>query len=127
MQNRGFTLIEVMIVVVVIGILAAIAYPAYTDYINKSRRADGQAALMAAEGELHRVRSAGNAYATADITTGSPDGYYQVELTASTVDSYTLTATAQGAQIRDTACNSMRIVRTSDGDTDYLPAQCWGK
>lgn len=127
MRSRGFTLIEVMIVVVVIGILAAIAYPAYTDYINKSRRADGHAALMAAEAELHKVRSAGNAYSTASITTNSADGFYTVALTASSATGYTLTATAQGAQAGDTPCRTMTIVRSSDGTTAYQPSDCWSK
>lgn len=127
MASRGFTLIELMIVVVVIAVLATIAFPAYNDYVNKSRRADGHSALMAAEAELHRVRSAGNAYSTANFTTGSTDGYYTVALSASGPGTYTLVATAQGAQASDTACATMSIVRTSDGNTDYLPTGCWSK
>ena len=45
-RHQGFTLIEVMIVVAIIGILGAIAYPAYQDYVLKGRRAEGRAALM---------------------------------------------------------------------------------
>lgn len=45
-QQRGFTLLELMIVVVVLGIIAAIAYPSYQEHVNKSRRANAQAALM---------------------------------------------------------------------------------
>jgi type IV pilus assembly protein PilE len=62
-SNKGFTLIEVMIVVAIVGILAAVAYPSYQDHVRKSRRAEAQSALMglaaAMERQLHRGRRRG--------------------------------------------------------------------
>lgn len=63
-KTNGFTLIELMIVVVIIGILAAIAYPSYSQWVTETRRSDAQAALMDLAAKLERYFSQCNSYTT---------------------------------------------------------------
>lgn len=63
----GFTLIEVMIVVAIVGILAAIAYPSYVDSVRKGKRADGRAALTSLLQQQERYFTQNNTYATFPI------------------------------------------------------------
>jgi type IV pilus assembly protein PilE len=123
---RGFTLIEVMITVAIVGILAAIAYPSYRDQIIKSRRSDGQTLLVEVAGRQERYYFDNASYAdklsklagyTAD-SINSPEGYYSISVSASTADTYTLTATAQGDQTSDGNL-------TLDNLGNKLPASKW--
>lgn len=61
-NSRGFTLIEVMIAVVIIGILAAIAYPAYMDYVARSHRAEAKSLLLQDAQFLERNMTENNRY-----------------------------------------------------------------
>jgi len=77
--NQGFTLIEMMIVVAIIGILAAIAYPSYEEYVKSSRRAEAQSALMGLAAAMERHFTANNSYTGAGASganNGAPDIYY---------------------------------------------------
>jgi type IV pilus assembly protein PilE len=79
-KTSGFTLIEVMLVVVIVAILAAIAYPSYVDHVRKGRRNDGMNALLEAAGKLEILRARTGAYSTnlsdANINGTSIEGYY---------------------------------------------------
>ena len=61
----GFTLIELMIVVAIVGILSAVAYPSYTEYVRRGHRADARAGLLQAQQWLERAATATGAYPTA--------------------------------------------------------------
>ncbi len=100
-RQRGFTLIELMIVVTLLGILAAIAFPSYMDQVRKARRTDAETALTQAVQRMELQFARNATYATATLNdvaapfnqTQSPDGYYTITLIAPGVTTYTLQAT----------------------------------
>ena len=112
---RGFTLIELMIVVVVIAILAAIAIPSYGRYAYRARRVDGKELLLRIANAQERYYATFNRYgALTDIGYTNPasseKGYYSVTVATSgtTAQAYTATAARVGAQLKD-VCGSLSI------------------
>ncbi len=137
----GFTLIELVVAMVIGAILAAIAIPAYSNYVRQSRRTDAKTALLDLASLEERYFSVNNAYTTSatnlgyaafPVTVGS--GYYSVAqptVTAAavgTVATFTATATviATTDQAKDTQCQSFTI--TSNGAQTATPDPtntCW--
>ncbi len=126
-KAAGFTLIELMIVVAIIGILAAFAYPAYGRYMFDARRTDGMGALLTAMQTMERCRATSYSYEGCTINAASEEGYYAIAASNVTTTTFTLTATAQGAQANDTACPSLTIDQASQkGPVDTSgAAACW--
>ncbi len=117
-MKKGFSLIELLIVMVIVGILTTIAYPSYKDYVARARRSDGQSALLDLASRLERFYSEHNTYQTATIATGSstdilskttsPENWYTLSITSATANAYALQATPTGAQgTTDTKCQSL--------------------
>lgn len=140
MKNRrlsGFTLIELMIVVVIIGILASIAYPSYTKWMYQTRRAEAQIALTKLANEQEKFYSECSAYSnsiTAARTCAagglgqlatSTDGNYALTVVAAAT-TYTLTATAQGYQANDSECTTLTLnYQGVKGATGSNATSCW--
>ena len=138
-QQRGFTLIELMITVAIVGILGAIAYPSYTEYVRRGHRAEARTGLLQAQMWLERAATATGTYppATAFPTnlTKVPGDRYTITYTPTgdPVTSFTLTATRKGAQ-EDDKCGDYTLTNTglrgANGkkatDSGYNP-DCWGK
>lgn len=143
-KQRGFTLMELMIVVTIIGILAAIAYPSYQDQVRKSRRADCEGAIVGLGNAMERFYSVNNTYlgaAAGGANTGAPaiyatscpvDGntaYYNMTIQAATASTYSLQAVPLGVQLND-RCGTLTLTNTGlKGITGATAGvtwqQCW--
>lgn len=131
-RERGFTLIEVMIVLAIIAILAAVAFPSYQETMIKNRRADGKIALTEAAARLERFFTENNNYGNTINNIGgsggkltSPEGYYSVSLAnpCGNTSCFTLTAAPQGVQTKDTKCGNLTLTHT--GVRGGSATDCW--
>lgn len=130
-RKQGFTLIEVMIVVAIVAILAAIALPSYQSQTRDARRKDCTAVLMQARQQMERFYSKNYTYATAvaaDISAKCPiDGgatYYNLALSNQTATTFLITATPTAAQSSD-ACGNLTINQAGQKGSAGTIDDCW--
>jgi type IV pilus assembly protein PilE len=131
LRMRGVTLIELMITVAIIGILAAIVYPSYRQYLVQTNRTEGMAALQQAAVRQERYFSNNSTYANtmnlaaANIADETERGHYAITAVAcaggTIATCYVMTATAQGGQTDDAGCTTL----TLDSTGDKSPDACW--
>lgn len=131
MNTKGFSLIELMIVLAIIGVLGAISYPSYDSYMKKSRRSDGKIGLQRMADRQERFYLQNNTYTTNPASvggTGTEKNYYVLSVDAADVNTFTLSATAVagGPQANDTTTNHGDCtVLTLTAAGAKTPAACW--
>ena len=145
MKNaRGFTLIELMIVVGIMSILMMIVMPSYMDSVRKANRTDAKSTLLDYAAKQEMFFAQNNTYTVNIVaagaglgmgTTDSPEGYYTITAAAcdragATIAScFKMTASAKGSQADDSDCASLMLnslgQKTAKTSASALTTQCW--
>jgi len=124
-KQTGFTLVEAIVVVAIIGIIATIAWPMFEAQSDKSRRTDGIAGLLIASNEMEKCYSDNAVYTGCTINGTSPKAFYNITSVIN-ADDYTLTATPVTA---DPDCKTLTInhlgIKGRTTDTGTSLQRCW--
>lgn len=140
----GFSLIELLIAIAILGIVGTIAYPSYLDSVRKGRRSDGMSALMSVQQAQERWRSNNAAYTGTlgdlGVSSVSASGFYDISVSGAVATGYVATAVGKGGttQADDTACRKLSVKLEggnlsyagcgSCADFSYAPTHlCWAK
>jgi type IV pilus assembly protein PilE len=139
---RGVTLMELLTVIVVIGILGAIAIPSYRNYLLRAQRTDATAALLRIAAAQEKFYLQNNTYTTVlgssglNLSTTTPPtserGWYVLNIPTASAAAYTATATAPATspQFKDTDCRIFTVMDTGQRDATNAAgtsnmAACW--
>lgn len=126
MRQRGFTLIEMMIVVAIVAIIAAIALPSYQDYVRRGQRTEAIAALNDLQLRQEQFRTNNPTFNLA--MTVPVASHYTLSIQTATATRYVLRAVATGDQVNDTGCTQLEIEFNAGVTTrrpDPASSSCW--
>jgi type IV pilus assembly protein PilE len=126
-KHRGITLIELMMVIVIVGILAAIAVPAYSDHVKKTRRKMAASCLQENAQFMERWYTSKMTYmgATAQVCPTEIQPFYTVTVTPTGARTFTASAEPKAAQA-DAKCGTLTINEKGvRGTTASTVAACW--
>ena len=129
-SNRGFTLIEIMIVIAIIGIVITIGYPSLTEYVKKGRRAEVAGLLSEQAQMLERFYSKSNVY-TGAVGLSTGNDYYTIIPTL-TDQTFLLTATRKAGSMATDKCGDFTITNTGvrsmvNATAGLTTKDCWGR
>jgi type IV pilus assembly protein PilE len=151
-RTRGFTLVELVVTMVIAAILAAVAIPAYSNYVRKAHRTEAKSSLLGLASLEERYYSANNNYTQTPTDlgysgTGAPfavgSSYYNITtltavaagaptnaLPGGTPATYNIVATAIGDQLKDTSCRTFTVTSggvqsAADSSGTDSTAICW--
>ena len=131
-KQRGFSLIELMVTVAIVGTLAAIAIPSYNSYVRRSKRADAKVALTSLAQQYERCYTRYNAYnnggCNVALGTPTPNKAYTIAADpggTNDAQNFAIMATPTGDQVKDTACGTFKLNSAGVKTVTGAATNCW--